>query len=142
MTEELREKYAEDKIHYDVIRTIVQEEVKMAVAPVQADVKSINKRQDWFYSLSLLVFGFLFGVQFFVWKELSGKANTTDIKTEFDKVDKTYLQKWDYYQIEEDEHRVMKEVIRNPSQADYLLGIINNNIVEKLGYKYQTRTGK
>lgn len=57
-------------------------------------------------------------------------------------VDAIYLQKQDYYQIEEDEHRVLKEVIKNPGQADYLMGVINNNIVEKLGFKLTVRGGK
>lgn len=75
-------------------------------------------------------------------EKVSAKADTEKMKAEFDKADKTYLQKWDYYQIEEDEHRVMKEIIKNPQQADYLMGIINNNILEKCGFKYVSRGGE
>ena len=128
MTEETKERYEEDKPHYEVIRSIVKEELKM-----------INTIMKWFITSILSVFAFMFLVQMNLTKEVQGKANAAEIKTEFEKADKMYLQKWDYYQIEQDEHRVMKEIIRNPAQVDYLIDIINNNIVEKLGYKYQSR---
>lgn len=67
------------------------------------------------------------------------KAYTSELKASEEKADKTYLQKWDYYQIEEDEHRVIKEILKTPAQADYLMGIINENIVTQLGFKYQVR---
>jgi len=74
-------------------------------------------------------------------EKVSAKADIDKMKAEFDKADKTYLQKWDYYQIEEDEHRVMKEIIKSPIQADYLMGVINNNMIEQLGFKYTNRGG-
>ena len=117
MTEELREKYIEDKVHYDVIRAIVKEEIK-----------PLNQRQNWFYTASLLVFGFLFGVQFFVWKELSAKANGNET-----------MGKLQYYQIEVDEHRMMKELFTNSSRADVVFGQINDNIERDLGFKYVNR---
>ena len=117
MTEELREKYIEDKVHYDVIRAIVKEEIK-----------PLNQRQNWFYTASLLVFGFLFGVQFFVWKELSVKANGNET-----------MGKLQYYQIEVDEHRMMKELFTNSSRADVVFGQINDNIERDLGFKYVNR---
>lgn len=117
MTEELREKYTEDKVHYEVIRAIIKEEIK-----------PINKRQDWFYTAALLVFGFLFGVQFFVWKELSAKANNNET-----------LSKLQYYQLEVDEHRMMKEIFVNPSRSVYVFDQINSNIEMDLGFKYINR---
>ena len=120
MTEELREKYTEDKVHYEVIRAIIKEEIK-----------PINKRQDWFYTAALLVFGFLFGVQFFVWKELSAKANNNEV-----------LGKLQYYQLEKDEHRMLKEVFVNPSRSIYIFDQIDDNIQSALGFKYVVRGGK
>lgn len=117
MTEELKEKYVEDKVHYDVIREIVKEEMK-----------PLNLRQNWFYSAALLVFGFMFGVQFFVWKELSAKANSNET-----------LGKLQYYQLEYDEHQMMKEIFVNPSRSIYIFDQINDNIQRDLGFKYTMR---
>jgi hypothetical protein len=68
-------------------------------------------------------------------KTLENKAFTKEVES-------VYLKKQDYYQIEEDEHRILKEVIKNPAQADYLIGVINDNIIEKLGFKWITRGGQ
>lgn len=46
-----------------------------------------------------------------------------------------YIRKDTYYQIEEDEHRVLMEAIKTPSQVDYLIGVINDNILRDLGFK-------
>lgn len=50
-----------------------------------------------------------------------------------------FVRKDTYYQIEEDEHRVIKEAIKNPSQIDYLIGVINDNILRDLGFKTGSR---
>lgn len=117
MTEEAKARYDEDRAHYDLIREIVK-----------GEMKPLNVRQNWFYSAALLVFGFMFGVQFFVWKELSGKANSTEV-----------VGKLQYYQIEADEHRMMKEIFVNPSRSIYIFDQINDNIASELGFKYTTR---
>jgi len=81
-------------------------------------------------------------------KEMEGKASKEDLKSTNDKIEgmlkdreRDYLKKQDYYLIEDDEHRVLKEVIRNPAQMDYLMTVINDNIKEQLGFKWSTRGG-
>ena len=75
-------------------------------------------------------------------KKLETKADADKVEAKFNKADKTYMQKWDYYTIEVDEHRVLKEAIKNPAQIDYLMGVINDNIEVKLIGKFTTRGGE
>lgn len=56
-------------------------------------------------------------------------------------VDAKFINKWDYYQIEVDEHRLLKTAIQNPIQADYIMGVINDNIETRLLGKFTTRGG-
>lgn len=55
--------------------------------------------------------------------------------------EKTFLKKEDYYLIEEDANRVLKGAIKTPQQADYLIDVINDNIMKQLGFKFTTRGG-
>lgn len=131
MTEEAKQRYDEDRPYYDIIRTIIKEEVRPIVKEeVKQAVSPISQRQNWFYSLALVVFGFMFGVQFFVWKELSGKANANEV-----------LDKLQYYQLEVDEHTMMKEIFINPSRSIYVFDQINNNMQRDLGFKFVNRSG-
>lgn len=131
MTEETKERYNEDKIHYEVIRAIIKEEVK-----------PISQRQTWFYTAAFGCLAFFYVELMKLSKDIDTKPDKIEVDTEFDKAEKTYMEKFDYYQIEVDEHRVLKEVIRNPAQADYLMDVINDNIASKLGFKYTTRGGE
>lgn len=130
MTEEAKARYEEDKPHYEIIRGIVKEEFK-----------PLEKNINLFFILAVAVFGFMFITQFVVWKELTSKAGKEELTIVIKERERDYLKKFDYYQIEEDEHRVMKEIIKNPGQTEYLIGVINNNILEQLGFKYTTRGG-
>jgi len=60
-------------------------------------------------------------------------------KMDKSEAEETYMGKWQYYQIEEDEHRVLREVLKTPDQVDYLMGVINDNIKKELGFKYTSR---
>lgn len=121
MTEEAKLRYEDDKPYYEIIRTIVKEEVKEAIKPM-------NMWQNRFYSVALLIFGFMFGVQFFVWKELSAKATTSEV-----------VGKLQYYQIEEDEHRMLLELEPDVNKATNVFNKINDNTAAQLGFKYTTR---
>lgn len=74
--------------------------------------------------------------------KLMDVASIQQSKADRDWVDSqlnAFVRKDTYYQIEEDEHRVLKEAIRNPSQLDYLVGVINDNILRDLGFKTSSR---
>lgn len=123
MTEETRERYLEDKVHFEVIRAIIKEEMRPTI-----------RQQNWFFVLAMSCFAFFFSTIIVISKDVQAKVDKIE-------VEKVYMEKFDYYQIERDEHRVLKEVIKNPAQADYLMDVINDNIAEKLGFKYTTRGG-
>lgn len=131
MTEETKERYNEDKAHFEVIRAIIKEEMRPTI-----------RQQNWFFALALSCFAFFFGTIIVISKDVQAKADSKEVEARFKEADKTYMEKFDYYQIEVDGHRVMKEIIRNPAQADYLMDVINDNIASKLGFKYTTRGGE
>lgn len=135
MTEEAKERYNEDLIHFEVIRSIVKEELKTAIEPINEKNKVMNGHINWFISVGGLVIAFMIGFLFAESKDVQGKVS----KVDFDNVEKIYMKKFDYYQIEMDEHRVTKGILKDPVQADYLFDVINDNIAEKLGFKYTTR---
>jgi hypothetical protein len=113
MTDEAKQRYDEDKPHYEVIRTIVQDEFK----PI---IRNLN----WFFVIAISSIGYLF----IKTSDLeNNKANSGEV-----------ILKSQYYQIEKDEHRMMKEVFINPSRSIYVLDQINENIAEKLGFTYIT----
>jgi hypothetical protein len=72
-------------------------------------------------------------------KDLGNKAEQTAIEQLKKERETDYVKKTDYYLMEEDEHRVLKEIFKNPTQSDYLIGVINANIREQLGFKFTTR---
>lgn len=131
MTDEAKERYNEDREHFEVIRSIVKEELK-----------TINQWQNRFFLIVLGCFAFFFVTLMAVSRDVQSKADREVVKAEFDKAEKTYMEKFDYYQIELDEHRVMKGILKDPVQADYLFDVINDNIASKLGFKYTTRGGE
>lgn len=67
------------------------------------------------------------------------KANQKDVDTKFDNWEKAFINKREYYQVEEDEHKIMLEAFDNPENARYILEQANNNIATYLGLKYQSR---
>lgn len=111
----------EEYAHYETIRSIVKDEV----AP-------INRNINIFMAVALGVFGFMFLTQFAVYKDLQAKANTIE-------VERDYLQKLSYYQIEEDEHRTLLELSTDVHKATTVYNTINDNIATALGFKYTTR---
>jgi hypothetical protein len=111
----------EEYAHYETIRSIVKDEV----AP-------INRNINIFMAVALGVFGFMFLTQFAVYKDLQSKA----IEAE---VERDYLQKLNYYQIEEDEHRILLEMAPDVNKATTIYNKINDNIATALGFKYTTR---
>lgn len=107
----------EDKNHYEVIRKIVQEELR-----------PIEKNMNSFFIVALMVFGFMFITQFVVYKEVQIKADKSDV-----------ISKLEYYQIELDEHKMSLEIFTFPSRASFIYDRINDNIATSLGLKYTTR---
>ncbi|MEI7831278.1 MAG: hypothetical protein WCI31_15980 [Prolixibacteraceae bacterium] len=117
MTEEAKARYDEDRAHYDVIRAIIQEEVKKAQAPTNILVK-------YLIVFASAIIGFVVGNQFYITGKFGEKADKNDTVT-----------KLEYYQIEKDEHRMIKEIFVNPSRSIYIFDQINDNIEESLGFK-------
>jgi hypothetical protein len=107
----------EDKNHYEVIRKIVQDELK-----------PIEKNMNSFFIVALAVFGFMFITQFVVYKEVQIKANKSET-----------ISKLEYYQIELDEHRMSLEAFAFPTNATYIYDQINDNIAVSLGLKYTAK---
>jgi hypothetical protein len=124
MTNEAQLRYEEDKPHYEIIRAIVKEEFK----PIERNINA-------FFLIALAVFGFMFVTQFMVWQKLSEKADTVTIE-------RNMLSKFDYYQIEEDEHRMIKDAFYDPKKAALVIDDINANMVKALGFKLTTRGGE
>ena len=120
MTEEEKARYDEDRAHYDVIRAIIQEEVKKAQVPTNILVR---------YSIvfASAIIGFVVGNQFYITGKFGEKADKNEVVT-----------KLEYYQIEKDEHRMIKEIFVNPSRSIYIFDQINDNIEESLGFKLTT----
>ena len=107
----------EEYTHYETIRIIVKDEVKI----VQTNI-------NYLMMVAIVVFGFMFATQFVVYKELQGKAGKDEI-----------VGKLLYYQIEVDEHRTLLELAPDYNKASSVYDKINDNIAFSLGFKYQTR---
>ena len=107
----------EEYAHYETIRIIVKDEVKQ----VQTNI-------NYFIMVAVVVFGFMFATQFVVYKELQGKASQSEI-----------VGKLLYYQIEEDEHRMLLELAPDQNKASAVYNRINDNIAFSLGFKFSTR---
>lgn len=106
----------EERNHYEVIRKIVQEELK-----------PIERNMNAFFVVALGVFGFMFITQFVVYKEVQVKADKADS-----------VAKLEYYQMELDEHKMALEIFAFPARASYIYDQINDNIAVSLGLKYTT----
>lgn len=119
MTEEIRQRYDEDRANYEVINSIV----KSAVDPIKAMFKI-------YVTVSTSVFAFLFIAYVIMNNNIQGKANSNEVLT-----------KLQYYQLEYDEHTSMKEIFVNPSRSIYIFDQINDNIQRDLGFKLTTRGG-
>lgn len=119
MTNEAKARYEEDKAHYDLIESIV----KKAQAPTNTILKS-------YIGISILVFGFFFNSYIEQVKENQTKANANEVLT-----------KIQYYQIEEDEHRILLEMAPDVNKATIIFNKINDNITKELGFRYTTRGG-
>lgn len=119
MTDATKALYNQNPEHYELIETIV----KKAQTPTNTILKT-------YIGISILVFGFLFNSYIDQIKEMQSKANVNDTLT-----------KIQYYQIEEDEHRVLLEMAPDVNKATNIYNKINDNIAKELGFKYTTRGG-
>jgi len=98
-------------------------------------------------SAKLRPFYWIFGILVMVFMTVSVPLTGTLIETvriqqtkiSTEDAEKTYMNKLEYLQIEQDEHRVMQEILKTPESAPYLFGIINDNIADALGFKYTSR---
>ena len=127
MTDDAKTRYEEDKEYYDLLMQIVQH----AVAPV-------NTVTRWYVSISTVVFGFMFLTLFLVYKESQSKATLKDVEDKFERIERDYVNKLQYYQVEEDEHTILKEGFKNPDHIDYIMDQINDNTAKYFGLKYGT----
>ena len=93
--------------------------------------KPIERNLNIFYIAVLGVVGYLFINQ----QNISEKVNTKADKSEV-------VTKFEYYQIEKDEHRMVLEIFAFPSRAAFVLGQINDNMESALGFKYTSRSSK
>lgn len=119
MTEGAKARYDENPEHYELLRTIVKD----AVAPINAIMK-------WYIGISVPVFGFLFMTYIWMNNSIQVKANESEVVT-----------KMQYYQIEEDEHRMMLELQPDVNKATNVFNKINTNIANELGFRFTTRGG-
>jgi hypothetical protein len=74
------------------------------------------------------------------------KAFTKDVNAQFKEVDecfkrveKTYVDKAQYFRIESDEHRMLTGLFPNVQSATYVMNEINANILKELGFNYSIR---
>jgi hypothetical protein len=69
------------------------------------------------------------------------KAFTSDVDKKLKDFESFYVTKFQYYQSEEDEHRMMEMLFPNIESAKYIFTQVNANIAEQLGFKYTSRGG-
>ena len=124
MTEEAKIRYEDDKSHYDLIREIVKEENKTMQISLNESINNVK----WFIGLASGVMAFLFVTQFVVYKELSAKPNINEV-----------VGKMQYYQMEEDEHRMLLELAPDVNKAIPVFEKINDNIARELGFRFTTK---
>ena len=118
----------EEKLKLEYIREIIQEEIEKFT-------KSINRNMNVFFSVGVVLFLTLIGFQMSLTKDVQAKADGKEIERD-------YIRKIDYYQIEEDEHRMLLRLFSDTPTATYVFGQINDNISSSLGFKYTTRGGQ
>ena len=77
------------------------------------------------------------------------KAFTKDVDARFKesealtrKQESLYIDKYQYYRIEEDEHRMLQEAFKIHDMTPYVMAQINANILKELGFDYTIRGGK
>ncbi len=124
MTVEEKIRYEDDKSHYDLIREIVKEENKTMQISLNESINNVK----WFIGLASGVMAFLFVTQFVVYKELSAKPNINEV-----------VGKMQYYQMEEDEHRMLLELAPDVNKAIPVFEKINDNIARELGFRFTTK---
>ena len=124
MTDEAKIRYEDDKSHYDLIREIVKEENKTMQISLNESINNVK----WFIGLASGVMAFLFVTQFVVYKELSAKPNINEV-----------VGKMQYYQMEEDEHRMLLELAPDVNKAIPVFEKINDNIARELGFRFTTK---
>ncbi len=109
----------EDDKHYGIIRAIVQEEVK----PIYRNI-------NWFVTIAGCIIAFVMGNQFYMAGKFGEKANVNET-----------MSKLQYYQLEDDEHRMLKELFPDVNKATGIFDRINDNSQRELGFKLTYRGG-
>ncbi|MBV5334405.1 MAG: hypothetical protein JZU49_01185 [Sulfuricurvum sp.] len=117
MTEDAKSRYEDDKPHYEVIRAIVKEEVA-----------AIYRNFNWALIIACSVVAFIVGNQFYINGKFGDKADKNEVITTMQ-----------YYQIEEDEHRMILELFPDVNKAMNVFNRINDNTAASLGFKYSPR---
>lgn len=152
MTEELRDLYENDKAHYDLIRQIVKDEVSALEIDIdkKVDVKTREKMAPIYWMFGILILIYL-AVAAPLTGAVIGNASSLSTKVSKDEFDvaikereRDFLKKFDYYQIERDEHDMIKEAFICPNDAiklEVIFNRINENVASSLGFRYGTTRG-
>jgi hypothetical protein len=151
MTEELHERYTEDKEHFKIIREIFRDEFSKIDIDEKLD-KKVNAKMTgikWMLGVIILVYisvagplsGTVIGLSSAISTINESKASKEDLKKAVDERQRDYVQKLDYFKMEVDEHSKIKEAIENPSRAEYVLKSINDHIQLEMNLNYTTARG-
>lgn len=151
MTGELRERYDEDKAHYEVIREIIRDEFnKMDIdSKVTKKVKDKMTGIYWLFGILVVIYvavagplsGSVIGIASALSVVQESKASKAEIDVLKNERVRDYVQKLDYYKMEVDEHEKIKEAIENPARAEYVLKAINDHIRFEMNLNYTTSRG-
>lgn len=106
---------------------------------VAKEVKPLYRNINWFMTIGSLIIAFIIGVVFAESKDVQSKADRVEMEEAFKGVERDMLSKFDYYQIESDEHRMMQDAFYDPKKASIVFDDINDNITKSLGFKLTTR---
>lgn len=116
----------EDKLAYAIqLEEMINNSIKKAITPLY-----------YIFGIVFSVLVAVVGYNFLQTSKLE-KESTSFATKEY--VDGAYLQKMQYYQIEEDEHRMLLQCFPKDQLNQYIFGQINDNIANSLGFKYTTR---
>lgn len=138
----------ENLSHLEQLDHLLQKRIATLAEPIMERQNAFEKNQEKlskiFGGLVLLACAVIGTI--FIWerelaREITTKADSKDMKEQFDRVDKSYLGRWDYYRTEQYEHEKLKTAFTYPDQAAALLFEINEHIISELGLKYNATRG-
>ena len=151
MTEELHERYTEDKVHYDLMRQIFQEEIIKVDIDSKIDAKTKSKMVGVYWILGVLVLLYIavvgpisssvIGLSAAVSAIKEAKASKVELESLKNERERDYVKKIDYFKMEVDEHEKLKEAILFPIRAEYILKAINDHIQFEMNLNYTTVRG-